>query len=559
MASFAHWGAALNIGVIAASLAAALFATPASATNECATPGFAASFDRRFTGCEEITRIPIRWSGHSTEIVVLKTDGLDIDERSNEAIARLRETAGRVGAALTEMGGDFELDTVFVMLTEERSAVNGAEAYANSYDPRYPDQCHVSVFIGSTGREADYVTFVMAHELFHCVQMGTWEEGMLISNNEWWVEGAAEYFANLAFPATRHSAGMVAEFHERSADTALTRLDYANVVFFSWVDQRFGPRHVRAFIEDVAPADGDEASRAAAEAALSADQWLDFAKDYVGGEIQLPGGVSVGPPTEMPSQSADAPLTLIGSPLVIARAKMNFDPGRYENSIERTGGPNAARHDGAWGALPARLDLACEQNGEFIFAAMSAGAAGTETVITPTRTEERACAPCAAAARPSRNACLVGTWAFSGHQDFCSTFAARLTANGATVLECIPGAGEVTFAANGAATSSETGQHIVVRMSSGTMMQIDQQVQSSGRWQTNGGAIELCEATSTLSGTQVISSGTQTRTQPVNQTAPVASARATFTCSPTTLTITTMNTPGGFLGIGPEMVLRRRR
>jgi len=553
-------GATLTCGVIVASFAAALFASPASAVNECERPGFAASFDRRFTGCEEVTRIPIHWRGHSAEVVVLKTEGLVLDARSNAVVSLLRRTVDRVAAGLNEMGSDFDLDTVYVMLTDDRSASNEAEAYANPLSARFPDQCHVAVFVGTTGAEAGYVTFVMAHELFHCVQMSTWEAGLRIRDNSWWVEGSAEYFANLAFPGTDYSSQYVTGFHEASADTPLTDMSYENAVFFSWIDQRLGAPRVRAFMHNVSNADGGEQARAAAAAALDADQWLNFAKDYVAGEVQLPGGVAVGPPTDMPTQSADTPLTLIGSPLVIARATLTYEAGRYENRIEREGGPESARHGGAWATLPSTLNIACEQDKEYIFAAMSAAAAGVETVITPTRTEERTCVPCGdTTTRRPRNSCLIGTWHFPGHQDFCSNFSARLGATGARVVECNPGTGEVTFAADGTATSSETGQHIVVNMSPGLTMQIDQQMQSSGRWSTNGAELQLCDATSTLSGVQIISGGGQTRSNPVNQTAPTSAAGATFACTPTTLTITSREAPGAFLGIGPEMVLQRRR
>lgn len=561
-------GAILIGFLIALGCAAVLFAQPQPASAECATPGFAASFDRRFTGCEEVTRIPIRWSGRSAEMVVLKTEGLALTARTNEVISHLRRTADRVGGSLDEMGGDFEVDTIFVMLTDERSAVNGADAYA--FPPEtWPDQCHVSVFVGSTGADAGYVTFVMAHEIFHCVQMATWEDGEgrpcvgadeLEFCNSWWVEGSAEYFSNLAFPGTSYSSGNVADFHSNSGDTALINLSYENVVLFSWIDQRFGAPRVRAFLERVSDSADPEAARAAAEAALSPEQWLDFAKFYVAGDVQLPGGVDVGPPTDMPIQGAEEPLVLAGGPLILLRATLTYEAGRYDNLIDRRDGLFSVHHNGEWGELPEQLDIGCDQQKNYVFAALSAGAEGVNTIVTPAQTEERTCTPCdiAEPRRPIRS-CLVGTWDFPGHQDFCATMATRMAPSGARIVQCNPGTGEVTFAADGTATSTATGQHIVVSMAAGLSLEIDQQMQSQGRWAVDGDALQLCEATSTLTGTQTVTGGGQTRVNPVNHTAPTSAAGATVACTRTTLTITSATAPGAFLGIGPEMVLTRRR
>lgn len=560
-------GAVLLGALVALGCAAALFAQPAPVSADCATPGFAASFDRRFTGCEEVTRIPIRWRGHSAEMVVLKTEGLALNARTNEVISHLRRTADRVGAGLDEMGGDFELETIFVMLTDERSAMNGADAYA--YPPNsWPDQCHVSVFVGSTGGDPDYVTFVMAHEMFHCVQMATWEDGEGLACtgedelefcNSWWVEGSAEYFANLAFPGTNHSSYNVTDFHSKSGDTSLINMSYENVVLFSWIDQRLGPPRVRAFLQRVANSADPESARAAAEAALSPDQWLEFAKFYVAGDIQLPGGVDVGPPTDMPIQGPEEPLVLAGGPLILLRATLAYEPGRYDNLIDRRDGLFAVRHNGEWGDLPEQLDVSCDAQKNYVFAAISAGADGVNNIITPSRTEERSCTPCDAAPRQPIRSCLVGTWDFPGHQDFCTNMTAQLAQSGARVVACNPGTGEVTFAADGTATSSATGQHITVSMAQGLSLVIDQQMQSRGRWAVDGDALQLCQATSTLTGTQTVTGGGQTRTNPVNQTAPTNAAGATVACTQTHLTITSATAPGAFLGIGPEMVLTRRR
>jgi hypothetical protein len=128
------------------------------------------------------------------------------------------------------------------------------------------------------------------------------------------------------------------------------------------------------------------------------------------------------------------------------------------------------------------------------------------------------------------------------------------------VLECNAGTGEVTFNADGTVTSRATGENVRVRMSNGSVMHIVHELtEGHANWSTDHGEIEFCDARTTMTGmTTITASNGSSRQAPINETTPASSGGASYVCTPTTLTITTHDAPGAFLGAGPEMVLQRR-
>ena len=197
---------AVAVSVLALAMCAGvlLFAHPARAVVDCGLNPSAIAADPRLAGltCEEITVVPIRWRGGEAHMRVLRASDADV-ERGVNATAWIRETARNVGSALEQLGGDYRLGEVTVVITAlSRPMFGSAPAYAFASHELGSATCIVPVYPPDAGIEAETADarFTLAHELFHCVQHATWPTG-ITREGSWWLEGSAEYFANVAFPA----------------------------------------------------------------------------------------------------------------------------------------------------------------------------------------------------------------------------------------------------------------------------------------------------------------------------------------------------------------------
>lgn len=558
----------LNVFVLAACIWATFAARPAHAVNNCTDTAYVAAFVPALAGrtCEEVVaRVPIPYRGGSAIMRILRMPEVEMDARANATVAMLRRIASRVGAAMDEMGG-VQVHDVSILLTgftDDPDDPAGALATALWPNPAYPDQCLVAMYLGDYSREIVDLEFAIAHEIFHCIQFRTWNLDPGSSNAFWWMEGSAEYFAALALPDVNGAGSSVADFDENSSAHSLLAMDYENVVLFSWVDAHMGgPAGVKHTLDTLSEGRTMAAQREVAARALIADNLQRFAQDYIDGVIPLPNGRAMGSSPRLPTQDADRPLQLSGEPFVLTRGQINFAPAQYVNRIDvREGRYETAREPRNWAALPTSLDIPCDSEVGYAFAAISGDEAGVDIEITPDNVLERTCAPCGASVAPraQHNSCLIGTWHFAGHQNFCETFAERLATGGARMISCDPGTGEVTFSADGVATGSARGQNVLVQLNPDMTMHIVQAIESRANWSTEAGEIQFCGATSTLSGVNTITArGSATSTE-IDQSSPPSTGAVSFACSRTTLTITSHEAPGAFLGVGPEMVLQRVR
>lgn len=224
----------------------------------------------------------IHWGGHVAHIRSIKLHGVSMP-RSADFIARVRETARRVGTAM-ELMGDVDIDNVTLFFTNYESPLSEPQEPLDKgpYDAaaaRGDAECPISIYKRDTdGMSEREFVFIIAHELFHCIQYKTWGA---MPRDRWLVEGSAEYFANLAMPYVHASDGYVSEFDDRIAGLALYDMSYPAVVFFSWLGQERRAAGVGDFLA---------AYRGAMAANVTPDMWGEFAKAYYGRTIRLPGG-----------------------------------------------------------------------------------------------------------------------------------------------------------------------------------------------------------------------------------------------------------------------------
>jgi len=254
----------------------------------CVEPGYLAHFDERLSPqtCDEITTAEIHWRGRTALLRAVHPRAMSITD-SAVFIARIHETAAAVGAAMDTMGGDLNLDDVTVVFTNyvsprEAGPDEGFDkgGYIAAAATTFAHECPVSYYKGMHRSVGEEFTFTLAHEIFHCVQYRTWPSML---EQEWLIEGSAEYFAFLAFPTYAGDNGFIAGFDAQIPGTALRDLSYSAVVFHLWLGDAYGPPRVREFI----------GAARALESAVEPDMWIEFAQAYFDQRIHLPNGAAL--------------------------------------------------------------------------------------------------------------------------------------------------------------------------------------------------------------------------------------------------------------------------
>ncbi len=533
----------------AAIMFAILPPLPAFAVNDCTDPAYVRAFDPRLAGrrCSEIARIPIRWSGGVAHFRVLATDDVRTDRRTNTAIAWIREAAGRMGAAMDQMGG-LRLDDPTIMLTNlPRPVIGGVTAWAFTLGVQpYAGQCLVTGFpLGDLVTE-NLAVYQFSHEIFHCIQRATWPGTIGASGSGWWREGSAHYFAELTIPGTRFADGPVARFESGALSTSLLDFSYENVVFFSWLGGRSGPPAVKAFIDRVAPGRSRDAYRAIAAGALSPDQWKDFATAFVGNDIRLPGtartiGADWGALPRF-STASGAEIPLRADPLVVLGAVVQFTPSaKFRTRVAGT--PYGATREPVsepWRPFPDLVDVPCNQEWDYFIAGMSARAEGADVTIRANMVgRPRDCTTCASPATARREACVVGTWRYVAPPRVCEKLIRLAKANNTAehqtfMTECNTGQTTVTFSADGSVSGEVTGSRQVTRTTTpaGTTTIVTKfNPRGTAGWSTSAGTLEFCGAKGTLNGSTTLIIGGVTQEVPANQPFGPANGRVQYTCT----------------------------
>jgi len=333
-------------------LCACLFACHARADDfgRCTDAGYLASFDPRLSAqpCDVIETADIHWRGGSAKLRAVHPRGMPIT--GNPALAgRIREVAAAIGSAMDRMGGGMRLDNVTVLFTNyvsprDDSPDSGFDkgAYRAGAGSIFGHECPVSYYKDTHRSGGDDLVFVLAHEIFHCIQYRNWPR---MPEQDWLIEGSAEYFAYLA--KSGMGAGYIPHFDAGIAGTPLDRMSYGAVVWYLWLGDTEGPQQVRDFI-----------ASARSIAAIDAAQWGDFAVAYFDRRIRMPDG------RPMPSTPAlGGTIAIHGddhlrmppvTPYTIGNAVFAFDRGKFY-TLAYASLPPDARHlwrkaeGGAWG------------------------------------------------------------------------------------------------------------------------------------------------------------------------------------------------------------------
>jgi hypothetical protein len=298
------------------------------------------------------------------------------------------------------------IDLVFTVLGDSRGS--NVLAMVPTWDR--DANCQVIIYPSALDRGLAVFQQTVAHEVFHCFQLwnfpGHTAEGYR-SGGEWWVEGSAEYFSNVVYPATNDEWRRVELFDRRSATLPLHRLSYDATVFFQYLGNTIGDAAVIELFKTFPAANSAQAG-ADLLAALPgmqstfhgfAQAWADRAIADTGGGF-LPTTVYIDPLNQNLIDT-DLWFSVEAPPFLLQRYLLAFAPQNWYEVATRYEGASglaSARFwdsPGRWGELPVEVRLGCETQLVYFYVLTSAtsGAASSRGRLDAEAQDDPDCQP----------------------------------------------------------------------------------------------------------------------------------------------------------------------
>jgi hypothetical protein len=282
------------------------------------------------------------------------------------------EALARAAQVFAQFGSTHSVDMVF--------------AQVNSTDSRAPlmitpnqgkETCLVIIYpsaIKSAERKGiDVFKQVVSHEIFHCFQQWNFPAlgigGYLA--NQWWIEGSAEYFSNVAYPTVNREYDWVQSFNRVSAVKPLYDIHYENTTFFQYLANQISDQGLVDFLQSI-PFSKDPQTSIGALAGLDnfpslfhdfSEAWADKAIVDSGGGI-LPTEIVI-PSSDRVQVSEDQVVNFTALPFMVKRYLVKYltdNTYTIRNSTSGTAGEDSARLVGAphsWDDPPSEVKGGC--------------------------------------------------------------------------------------------------------------------------------------------------------------------------------------------------------
>ncbi len=274
-------------------------------------------------------------------------------------------------------------------------------------------------------RGAAYFKQMLAHEIFHCVQSLNFPRqmgGPSTEATDWWVEGTADYFSNVVYPATNAEYVYDADFDANAEHTPLYRMSYEANVFFQDFANQSSDAAILALIVSL-PTSGSFAEQQNAIAALGSmpNIFHKFAEHYLDEKIRDSSGAmrSLTPDWGSTEEISEArTLSYSVEPFVIGRKKLHFNPRHQLFNItvnEEQPGKYSSQKQGehTWAPLPARIGRsACHESEDSTYKlAQTKVAPSAETYSLEIQVSSAASSPAPDGVNTeARDSCLFGNW-----------------------------------------------------------------------------------------------------------------------------------------------------
>lgn len=297
--------------------------------------------------------------------------------------------------------------------TDENGRPN-ARIYAAAVDTADNTSCRVGIFPSSlVDITDDELQQSIAHELFHCYQytnLTAQESGPTASDNEWWVEGSAEYFSERVYPSVDFEYRWLGSLSRAIQTQPLTQWSYKSFIFFEYLANNEGKTvsEILALLTAM-PTSGGQAEQLAALSGQSGIQetFQNFARALADDRVQDHAGnnllIGAAPIDFVFSAASDSPI-FRAEPFQIGYYEIRLAANKkfsFVVSPDGQEGRSAVRPSlvsGAWGAMPSQLDTCHELDYRLVVTSAVATPEHELTVSYQTLTNDTC------------DECLLGTW-----------------------------------------------------------------------------------------------------------------------------------------------------
>jgi hypothetical protein len=264
-------------------------------------------------------------------------------------------------------------DVVFNQLIYGAGTSEASSYSLMATKPWFLNKCPIGIFPGALTQPDAFFEQEVAHEMFHCFQgknIFTWLNGRY-SEQKWWLEGTAEYFANVVYPDANEEHTRTGDVDARTPTTSLFHMDYDNFLFFQHMGNEFSNEDILLTL-GILPLSGDESVFAASlNGALpgeGADPFYHLFGEYYldrtihdTGSVVAPVNPQLGPLMGMGALGTDQ---YAARPYQPNWFRLSFpEKKKYSLSITTEGeGLYSTRPSGTrgnWGPLPDVIDTSC--------------------------------------------------------------------------------------------------------------------------------------------------------------------------------------------------------
>ncbi len=543
-------GKLISLSLIAAFL---VWAAPASADfGDCTDPGYMSGFADGSEGIDPsapsldincVVEFEFEYSTPHGNRRIRGIRDISADWAFAEGSLPQVEAGARAAVAAMRQLGDYRVDDITLLILDDtygrmddaEDTRTGALAQTNA-----TGECLVSVYMLSAMGGPEFMPFVVAHEIFHCIQSASLTPGQLstqTSDGAWWTEGSADYFATLADPDSVVASSRAQNFENGvAANAPLYDYTYGATIFFYWFHGERGPSQLMAFLHQMAAENSGAAQRAAMRATLNDEDWRHFVEAYADRTLTLPSGsplmFSDDGETYAFNSTRTERFTL--EPFVISHGWLEYECGEWENELRPDPLNFSAQREssGGWNDLPDSIDTEGAGSVRYLYAALNTGDGPQPVELEVRRT--RSCEPCNGS--EEIDICVVGEWEMTGGGPI-----EWMRAQGVPIIRDDPGQRIVRFDERGVYYAKAVSASLTVELDDERAEGEGQSLPAAGRWSVSRAAkkLALCQDSGGMAGRVTTSRGS----------APVAQSGAgsqvmDYACSRTTLD-TSLNVGAG--------------
>lgn len=411
-----------------------LLATPARAFTDCHTPAFAAFMEDAKFVCSEGDVTSVDGFGGSVNLrSVLQADDAMASEAEAKVMPAVAEALRRMSAIKAGMALKISDVTVALARQGATSSQDGEIEKVLGIASMFEGECVLELYParilkGAKTSDEDLL-FVLAHELFHCVQYATWPDMMAdYAQYNWIVEGTAETVGHAVYPSIGEALKQAHKFSDRFRDAPLTQLKYENVVFFSWVWAQ-DPALVFKLLSAMPIGANEAAQQQALLGLIPAESLSQFVRDFLDNTIATPGSddpafgaIALQMDTNIGAVQFDSSGSrdLATKPFAMFAVDAAFTGAAYAIDIADKGnvltqyrpmqavaGSADLAAAGDWTQGPIAAEGDCASSVTYRLAGMATGDAKVG-VTAKAEGDTSKCAACSVTA--AMDQCLVGTW-----------------------------------------------------------------------------------------------------------------------------------------------------